>query len=84
MCCHCMLLFMRILKRTLQQVFEELVYFSSSREAMKPSADTTALFGKSGQLARREILTSEPPNQWHIGLFDAAHCVCAGGQKDGM
>lgn len=68
---------MRILKWTLQRVFEELVYFSSSREAIKPSADTTTLFGKSGQLARREILTSEPPNQWHIGLFDAARCVCS-------
>lgn len=39
-------------------VFEELTYFSSSCEAVKPSGGTTAFFGKLGQLVRREILTS--------------------------
>lgn len=40
-------------------MFEELAYFSSSREAVKPSGGTTALFGKSRQLVRTEILTSD-------------------------
>lgn len=50
---------MRTLIRTLQEAFEELAYFSSSSEAVKPSGGTTALFGKSGQLVRREVLTSD-------------------------
>lgn len=92
-CYHYMSLFMRTLTRTLQQVFEELAYFSSSCEAVKPSEGTTALFGKLGQLVRREILTSDQGHptsgtlansMQHTGQFDAAHCICAGGHKDGM
>lgn len=40
-------------------MFEDLAYFSSSCEALKPSGGTTALFGKWGQLVRREILASD-------------------------